>query len=127
MSFRKKIFISQLILFFLFMLILFPFMARAVKSIVQKSLEENTYDLIDEIKTAKDEQGVIKRLKIAEDYVFFRVTLFNDQSVMLFDSHLQRALGDKFKPLYQSYQPEIEEALSQKYKRLQRGLLAGIF
>lgn len=111
MSFRKKIFISQLLLFFVFVLILFPFLAKTVRGIVHKSLEVNTYELIDEIKSAQDEKELIQRLIVAEDYVFFRVTLFNDKGVMLFDSHLERTLGKNFKPHYQTFQPEVAEAL----------------
>lgn len=113
LSFRKKIFFGQLILFILFILLLLPLIDRSVHQLVQRSLQESTRDLIDVIKQAKNRNELIQRLQTQEFFVFFRVSLLNETGNLLYDSHLMEHLGDKFIPLQPSSHPEVLRALKE--------------
>ncbi|HSX11941.1 MAG TPA: hypothetical protein VLF61_00430, partial [Rhabdochlamydiaceae bacterium] len=98
MSFRKKIILSQLLLFVLFISALFPLIEKTVERLVRDSLEESTTDLIDLVDDARSEEEMIEHLKNQEYFVFFRVSLLNDQNVMIYDSHLGRLFKEELPP-----------------------------
>jgi two-component system phosphate regulon sensor histidine kinase PhoR len=111
LTFRQKLFFSQLFLFILFLIILIPFGERTVRQIVQRSLEETCQQLIAQIKNASDEQAIIRYFENQELFVFFRVSLLNDQGQLLYDSQLVKKLGENYQPYYQADHPEVEQAL----------------
>jgi signal transduction histidine kinase len=113
MNFRKKLFISQLLLFFTFILVLFPFIERAVIKIVHQSLRKTSEDLLPLIQSAANENEMIEKLKTQELFIFFRTSLLNDQGQVLYDSHLNRHLGEKFTPFYPTSHPEVVQALKE--------------
>lgn len=114
MSFRKKIILSQLLLFVLFMSALFPLVEKTVGRLVRDSLEESTSDLIDLVDDARTEEEMIEQLRSQEYFVFFRVSLLNDQNVMIYDSHLGRIFKEELPPFKISEHPEVEQALKEE-------------
>ncbi|MCI0381669.1 MAG: HAMP domain-containing histidine kinase [Chlamydiae bacterium] len=106
MSFRKKIILSQLILFIVFIAALFPFINRAVVRLVRESLEESTNDLIDLIDDANSENELVERLKNQEFFVFFHITLIDEKKQIIYDSY-----GERFLHFLEAEpHPELEEA-----------------
>jgi two-component system phosphate regulon sensor histidine kinase PhoR len=111
MSFRKKMFLGQLALVVVFLVLLFPFISKTVKETVADSLEESTNDLVLQLRPAHSETEMIEILQTKEIFLFFRVSLLNDQGELLYDSHLPKQLGDKYAPTCPTRPPEIVEAL----------------
>ncbi len=111
LSFRKKVFLSQLVLFILFIGLLYPLIGRSVGQIIRNSLEETTKDLIHLLQKAPDVEGMIKILDSQENVSFYRISLINDKEQLLYDSHLMDHLGEKFVPLTPTQYEEVKEAL----------------
>ncbi len=111
LSFRQKVFFSQFFLFIFFLILLLPFGERAVRQIVQRSLEETCMSLIEQLKEAPSEQGMIQSLEHQEMFVFFRVSLLNEQGELLYDSQLKRKIGEAYQPYYRADHPEVIKAL----------------
>lgn len=112
-SFRKKVILSQILLFVLFVAALFPFIERAVTLIVRDSLEETIGDLIDLIDDAHSEEEMIQILRHQEYFSFFRMSLINSNFEVIYDSHLSRLLGNDFQPLTPSNHPDIQKAFEE--------------
>lgn len=111
LSFRKKILISDLILFLIFIALLFPFVGKTVGNIVKKSLEERATLLIDEIKTADSEEEMVDRLKASQLFIFFRFSLLDSEGRVLYESHAGQLLKEQFSSDYITLHPEVQEAL----------------
>ena len=109
-SFRKKLIIGQLLLFFLFAVALFPIIERTVNQLIRDYLEETTNDLIDLVDDAATEKEMIALLKEQEYFVFFRISLLNDKGEVIYDSHMTRVTQEEAVPS-PALHPEIEEAL----------------
>lgn len=88
LKFRAKIFVSQLILFIVLIVVPLPFMQRIVFEIVRKSLVEEAQDLIGLINTATSEKNMIEKISQEEAFVFFRVSIFNEQGKRIYDNKL---------------------------------------
>lgn len=129
MSFRKKIILSQLLLFIIFISALFPLVEKAVGKFVRESLEESTTDLIDLVQDARTEEEMIESLKNQEYFVFFRISLLNDKNEMVYDSHLGRLFKDELPPFNIAEHPEVEQALKGEmgYAIAQSKIFAGKF
>jgi len=110
LSFRQKIFLSYIAVFFLFIVLLFPFATRTVNDIVSKSMIERADELIDSLKTTPDDYALITQLKNSKHKVFFRVGIYNDKHKVIYDSHAKRRLGPKFSQEYVIDHPEVNEA-----------------
>ena len=111
LSFRKKIILSQLILFAIFFALLFPFAERISFMVVRDSLIESTSDLIKKLEHAKTEKELIQELQEQQYFSFFRISLINDKGLVIFDTHMGRLLGEEFKPYPYTEHSEIQEAL----------------
>jgi two-component system, OmpR family, phosphate regulon sensor histidine kinase PhoR len=111
LSFRQKIFFYQLLLFFVFILLLFPMIEQAVKQIMRNSLEERVQDLIEKIQDAPSEREMVQRLKDQEFFIFFRITLINSKGELLYDESVRQYFGEKYIPNFPLSLPEVEEAL----------------
>jgi two-component system phosphate regulon sensor histidine kinase PhoR len=111
LSFRRKIFFSYLFIFAIFILLLFPFVAKTVKKIVRDSLEKSTQALLQQIVDAQTEEELIEKLKNQRFFVFFRVSLLNSKGLLLYDDYLLRHLGEKYTSLYPTSHPEVVQAL----------------
>ena len=111
LSFRKKIFFSQLILFFLFLAFLFPFVEKVVTKIARSSLEERIRELIPAISSLRSERELVRYLQRKEEIAFFRIGLLNDRGELIFDSHLVKLLKDNFTPYFPTAHVEVLQAL----------------
>jgi len=110
LSFRQKIFLSYIAVFFLFIVLLFPFATRTVNDIVSKSMIERADELIESLQTTPDDYALITQLKNSKHKVFFRVGVYNDKHKVIYDSHAKRRLGPKFSQEYVIDHPEVNEA-----------------
>lgn len=109
-SFRKKIFLSYLVVFLLFIALMFPFAAQTVKNIIYQSIIGQSKELITKIKSAPNNEELVRRLKELRSTLFFRVALITDDQKVLYDTHLKRILGPKFSQEYIVKHPEVAQA-----------------
>ncbi|MFI5343585.1 MAG: ATP-binding protein [Chlamydiales bacterium] len=109
-SFRQKIFLSSALLFFVFIILLFPFISRWVHHIVIQSMEDRVTEIIANIEDAPNNEALIRRLKDQKSLVFFRVSVISHEHKVLYDSHVKRLLGPKFSQEYIVDHPEVLEA-----------------
>lgn len=109
-GFRKKLILSQIILFIIFFAALFPFVEKMSEVLVRDSLIESTSELKARLAKAKTEKELIDTLKNQQYYSFFRVGIINDKGTVIFDTHLDRLLGDKFQPYFPTEHDEVKEA-----------------
>lgn len=87
LHFRRKIFISYLILFFLFVAILFPFINTTVQNLLRKSLEVKAEELTFPLQEAASLDEIIQIMQEKDTFAFQRVSLFDAQGNLLFDPH----------------------------------------
>ncbi len=106
LSFRGKIFVSQLILFVIFVAMLPPFVEKTASDIVQKSFVENALEFINVLKISHSPDDLFKRLQ--DQDVLFHFNLYDSQGKELYDSHtiFQRTLNPSTEP-----DPEVTKAL----------------
>lgn len=109
-NFRQKIFLTYLTLFFLFLILLFPFASQTVKRIAVKAMEDRATEIISRIKDAPDNQALVLRLKEQKPLLFFRVSVITNEKKVLYDTHTKKVLGDKFDPETVVDHPEVNEA-----------------
>jgi two-component system phosphate regulon sensor histidine kinase PhoR len=109
-SFRKKVLISYIVLFLVFIALLFPFAGRTVKRIVYESMQARAQELIAKIQSAADDQELVRQIRKLRPLIFHRVALINDEHKVLYDSHTRRLLGSKFSQEYVLNHPEVEQA-----------------
>lgn len=86
LSFRAKIFVSQLILFIALIILPLPFMERIVFEIVRKSLVEEAQELISMIRTSESEKSMLDKMSQEKPFIFFRVSIFNTKGVRIYDN-----------------------------------------
>lgn len=111
LSFRQRLFFSQITIFLLFLLLLFPFGQSVVSQMMRHALEETAYDLIYQLSDQKDEAGMIQYLKAQEQYIFYQISVVNDQCQLIYDTHFFSELhGHYDKKSCASEHPEIVEA-----------------
>ncbi len=109
LNFRQKIFVSYLVIFLFFFILLFPYSSRSVRNAIRDVLETRTTQVIQNIQQAPNIQGMIGILSSQQALVFFRVTLLSKDGRILYESHTDRSAL----PLYKRH-PEIEDAISHK-------------
>lgn len=113
LSFRKKIILSQIVLFIVFFAALFPLIEKMASLLVRDSLEDSTSDLITRLEKADSEKEMIDLLKNQQYYSFFRMSIINEKGQVIYDTHLNRLLGSDFTPYSLSSHPEVQEALKE--------------
>jgi len=109
LNFRQKIFVSYLVIFLFFFILLFPYSSRSVRNAIRNVLETRTNQVIQNIQKSSNIQGMIEILSSQQALVFFRVTLLSKDGRILYESHTDRSAL----PLYKRH-PEIEDALRHK-------------
>ncbi len=109
-SFRQKIFIAYLIVFFAFLALLYPFATQTVQRIAIKALEDRASSLIEKVKTAADNEELVDRIKTLKATAFFRVSVISNEKKVLYDSHTKRLLGPDFSQEYVVDHPEVLQA-----------------
>jgi len=110
LSFRQKIFFSQLFVFFFFILLLFPFGQHTVHEMVRHALTESSKDLIQKLQKQPNELAMISYLKSQELFVFFRASIINDQCELVYDTHLTKQIEEHLLYLTPAAHPEVVEA-----------------
>lgn len=90
LSFQQKIFFSQILVFLLFLLLLFPFGKSIISQMTQHALKETAYDLIFQLSLQRDEEAMIDYLKAQEFYIFYRVSVIDDQYRLIYDTRLSQ-------------------------------------
>lgn len=113
LSFRQKILLSYLIVFFVFIILMFPFVTRWVHEIVLHSMEARTGEIIGNIQDAPNNDALVRRLKDQKSIMFFRTGVITNEHKVLYDSHTKRLLGPKFSQDYVVDHPEVSEAFQE--------------
>ncbi len=111
LSFRQKIFLSYVAVFLVFLGLMSPFASLIVGRIVEKAMENRALELIERIKTASNNEMMLRRLKELKPLIFFRISVITDEKKVLYDSHTKRLLGPKFSQEHIVDHPEVLEAL----------------
>ncbi|WP_068468604.1 sensor histidine kinase [Candidatus Protochlamydia phocaeensis] len=110
LSFRQKIFVSYAAVFFVFIILLFPFVSQWVHRIIVKGMENRASEIIANIKEAPNNEALVRRLKDQKSLIFFRISVISNERKVLYDSHVKRLLGPKFSQDYIINHPEVMEA-----------------
>lgn len=112
-SFRQKIFLSYLTVFLVFIILMFPFVARWVQKIVLQSMEARTEEIIANVHDAPNNNALVRRLKDQKSIMFFRSSVITNEHKVLYDSHTKRLLGPKFSEDYIVDHPEVLQAFQE--------------
>lgn len=115
LSFRNKILISYVLGFLIFLAAMYPLASHTVKEIVTQSIYERSYELIEKIQDAPDDNALVQKLKDQKYLIFFRVSLITDERKLLYDSYTKRLLGKDFNKKLALNHPEVEEAFQEGY------------
>lgn len=110
LSFRQKIFISYLYVFFIFLVLMFPLVTSWVHQIVFQTMESRASEIIENIRDAPNNEALVKHLKDQKSIMFFRSSVITDEKKVLYDSHTKRLLGPKFSQGYVVNHPEVLQA-----------------
>ena len=113
LSFRKKVILSDIALFLVFIFLLFPFVERTVSNIMHSSLERRADALITMLKKSSSLPGMIGLMESDEQFFFQRATLFDADGNVLYDSHIQGSGKSVAREEELDHSPEIELALQE--------------
>ncbi len=113
LSLRRKIFISYFVVFFVFIVLMFPFSTRTVKRIIIKSLDDRTSELITKLQSAPDNEALVEYLKVEKPLIFFRVSVMTNELKVLYDTHTKRVIGPSFSQEYIIHHPEVLQAMEE--------------
>lgn len=108
MSFRQKLFASYFAVSIFFLALIYPLTGVIVRHIVIRSLTKQTSQVVDVVKDAPNLEAMKARLEALQSILFFRVTLFNSQGGVLYDSREVPVEGTADLDY-----GEVEEALSE--------------
>lgn len=107
MNFRQKIFISYLVIFLVFAVLLYPIVTTLLKKTQKENLFAQTKELIEQVRSAPTFTDLIERLRQKDPFLFFRVSLMSPQGY-LYDSHKEISGKQQLKNDW----PEIQEAFT---------------
>ena len=110
LTLRKKIFLSYLVLFTVFMAVIVPLSDNLVKRIIVNSMDDQASELIAKISKAPNKEALIRYLKGQKPVFFFRVGIISESKKVLYDSHTKRVLGPAFSQQFVVSHPEVLEA-----------------
>ncbi|MGL4540454.1 MAG: ATP-binding protein [Candidatus Rhabdochlamydia sp.] len=114
LGFRQKIILGHIFLFVAFIAFAFPFITKSVQRIAFHSLHVSTSYLADLLQKSQNQQQILKLLQDADDYIFFHVSLFNDQGEALYDSSLKQVITGKKEIINPLTPSEVIDALGHK-------------
>lgn len=109
-NFRKKILLSYLVILLMFIAVMYPIATETVKNIVYNSLYDRTWELIEKIDKAPDDDALVQTLKDQQYLIFFRVSIITNERKVLYDSYTERLLGPLFDKNFVVKHPEVEDA-----------------
>lgn len=111
LSFRRKIFLSYFVIFLSFLLLMSPFSSFIIVRLVEDAMEKRSREIIEQIDSAPNNEGILRKLKEIKPYIFFRITVITDEKKVLYDSHTKRLLGPRFSQEHVVDDKEVLEAL----------------
>lgn len=111
-SFRQKILISLIGIFFTFTILMYLASPFIVKAIVHKSIRDRVDELIVKIRDEPDEYSLVQKLKDQKYLIFFRVSIIAPDRRVLYDSYMKRLLGPAFNKTPAKNHPEVEMAFT---------------
>jgi two-component system, OmpR family, phosphate regulon sensor histidine kinase PhoR len=111
LSFRKKIIISDIILFLIFLAFLILIVGNTVKAVIKRNIVKQTKELISEIENKEDLESIRQALQEKENYVFFRYCLINQDRKRLYDSHKEKVLDYTYKEHHVLKSLEVKNAI----------------
>lgn len=129
LNFRQKIFISYVLVFLVFVALMSPVASLVVHRIVERAMENRAVEIIAKIKPSKNNEEMILKLKEIKPFVFFRISLIDENRKVVYDSHTKQVLREKYHldnlvndtsvgeafKTGTGYAEGISEALSQKF------------
>src|SRR5580700_4267557 len=89
LNFRQRIFAGFLLLSCIFILIIYPFIGWVFRNAVNNTLKKQADFLIDRLQKTSSQDQMIQLLEQTHEFLFYRVSLFNDQGEMVYDSAIQ--------------------------------------
>lgn len=89
LNFRQRIMVGFLLLSLIFILIIYPFIGWIFRNAVNNSLKKQVDFLIERLKMASSQDDMIRQLEQIHEFLFFRVSFFNANGEMLYDSAIQ--------------------------------------
>ncbi len=109
-SFRQKFFLSAFFIFACFLILLAPFSEYLIEKMVRKTLSKTSKAIIESLKTCSDVPCMINYIRTQERFVFFRVTLVDEELHVLYDIHPEHQDMEKLPLLIPGEHPEIKKA-----------------
>ncbi len=107
-TFRRKFFLTYLIILLLFVVLLYPFSAGLITQAHEKYLTKRTQRFVASLSDAENYEQLLESMKQKETLVFFQVSLIDSESgAVIFESHQE----DTESPIDQ---PEVEKAQANK-------------
>jgi len=113
LSFRKKIFITYLLVFLVVIALIFPFSYKLINAIVYKTMEDRADGLVVKLQAVPTDEAIVRHLKEKSHVLFFRVSIITSERQVLYDSHAKRLLGPKFSQEYIVEHPEVLAAFKE--------------
>lgn len=110
LSFRKKIFITEIILVATLISVLFPISRIVVNHIMRVSLMRRADMRIRMLEKAKDTEQMIEIMKTRGEFIYVPVSLLNDEGKVLYHSYLPFN-SENILETDQSSEPEVQEAI----------------
>ncbi len=110
LSFRKKLLLSDIVLFLIFIALLFPFVDKTVENIMRKSLNSRASRLISHLKSAKNLSSMIQIMETESEFIFQRVVLLDANGKILYDT-ISRYLPTAQTQLAEESMEEVQEAI----------------
>lgn len=109
-SFGQKFFFSTFFIFTGFLIFLAPFSDFLIKRMVKKTLAKTSKAVIESLKACPNVPCMIQYIRTQERFVFFRVTLIDENFQILYDIHPEHQETETLDVLSPSDHPEIKEA-----------------
>jgi signal transduction histidine kinase len=110
LSFRKKLLLSDIILFLVFIALLFPFVDKTVENIMRKSLDSRAQRLIGHLKKAPDLLSMVQIMETESEFIFQRVVLLDGNGNVLYDT-ISRYLPQSQTRMEGETMAEVQEAM----------------
>ncbi len=110
LSFRKKIFITEIILVATLISVLFPLSKIVVNHIMRRSLISRADLRIKMLEKATDTEQMMEIMKTRGEFIYVPVSLLDDEGKVLYHSYLPFN-SDNVLQTDQSSEPEVQEAI----------------
>ncbi|MES2273258.1 MAG: ATP-binding protein [Chlamydiota bacterium] len=110
LKFRKKLLISDLVLFLIIIACLFPFVEHTVGNIMQRSLDYRASHMIALFEEAPDVPSMIQIMKTEVEFTFQPVSLFDAKGGLIYDSILDR-IAVQPQLFSEELRPEVDQAI----------------